>query len=1546
MGKQLRKIRSGMGDRNHLLAQRPEREYATEQFNARWRLEGREQHTEQVFTGVPVDYGYYYEGQRSDMSNEAPYYVDINAHPKRCFPYSVEQHKKLPIERLWETKAEFRATVIKRTLEYALKWQGEKEVEAPIKYRIGWSAAGFEDPLSLFVNSPETRIAGAGNSSASYTFQGQSLVDKANQDYMTGTIANPAAIPDTTTDIEMTIDMRPIPSGSEYAEFTRWYWNNGAFQRFPTNVFTREIDGVKASRDDDAIGFIVKAKKNGNKLSGFLFLWEAHERVITGRRLKVLDGFNIAGSSIRDPGSGLKDEKWAYYDTQASSADAYVGGVAEGLSTSNASNKARFKDFTENRGWKANHMHVYEIKDNILKPYGSYATTSGNKPGWKFNEWHSVKISVKGSKVDFSAKIPGVTGGLFTNFFSFDTGVAEGTIGICNLSQAVEYKNATIKTEAGLSGYVPADGYDEYTGPDKQLSPNASDYVKKSVEDAAKEAGVNDITVKTIWSEVVSDSGEVTVKSLTGPIDIKVGKMKEAMEGRIPKEGWFEWDGFEGGVYKKSKVHAANVEEFVKESIKEDYEGQIPEGFTLTNFEGEVKDPKAGHVTTAFDFVAVSSNAPDAGKEYIETYYKCGNQIVTPDNYDESTCVTAFEDITALFLSEDSEFFNRRPDWDTDSFVRLYELTKPVPPVNDPNAGREVIETNPNTDCVIYAPEPEKDDDFEECTIDFYFDGQSLCMWSCEFPVEIDIKHFEACVFAYQGMQKFFPLEEFEPNQWTFYKIFPLLSAIKTDLDLFAVSGEQRFDEVAIGSWIEVTTEEYYEVRFPEQVPNVGMANSDEMIDFPLPSFPEHYVDPFYERPAIEEGYKEIHYLMDVWENKEDIAIRWVTDKTPLNGVYEVNPEKPTWDGLLEYSKWHVNVPANPTAVIGEPGMKLLIATEARNSEIQGRHFIQVQCLERETIRQWNSGMMKGHVIVNGLEPLLGPHKGKNDIKGIRLDEIYFPEDVIPESIKGPFVIINNNCVQWKIEADKTLTLTSNCKGAYNWDTDWTSDWVHENNPISLTYGTPDTTGKHVYDIERFENTPKADLTKLVIDRVIVESNNPFVNLYVNALTDEQKLLIKQSLKSGKVAIPVFGYFKPSYPYPWSPMVHSGYYYVEEQEHYLFAEKQTDVISNHTETLSERPRQGAPILARNRNGKMLTKTAGFNMQDLMQAHTIEQRLIGTGHAKYYLRHQHPDPASLQVLVNDRPLADEEYVFAEEDNSIQFMHALHETDSITFFYAIQESFYVDLYEALYDPSADITVHFHESNAAADLYGGELIYEKSKLTPFYYGSEVRGNPLHQNFHTGFLYIDEDVERIPTNLQVFASQQYVDVENGEKILVTARVTDQYDNPIEKVPIDFYENGVKVTTLESNLSGEAYLRIVPKKNDEYVTRLGVNTETLFAATQVNNTKPYVTKRYHIEMTASSHRLMAGNPAVQSTITLTLRNDLWQPVTNKSIKVSIVDTKGQTLTSNVKTNSSGVATFQLSAKNEVRGELFVKAEYNMESELAMNALYIQVTGE
>lgn len=1038
-------IHSGIGDNDDLLVKQPKEEDVTESFQYASRLRGKKRHNTMIYPEIPFEYGISYTGQTVETYNEKPYEFNVNAHPEKVLAYRVEETKELPVKRMWEAKACFEAQVWRMNMKYALEWKGSKavQVQNDVDYAVTWKASVVKKAIS----------------------DARDLFTSANADFV--------GYGDSTTWKKASSGyVYDISNTSRFSGVIAddYYRNENCEVEFTFKPVLADNDQFVGGNDDDIVGVIFKAK---DKRNFYMMLWERETRVKgSWRAPDHLNGFNMLTSGAQ-----------AWEDrVMNDSCDSHLSWSSDQMDS-----------YSKYKGWREKHRRIYKVEDGIMKRVDTTSDSGtlgfadsvkdlGTGRGWDMAEMHTMRVRSIGTNVRIDLKYNGD----WHKVFEFDVSpdYAIGSFGVVNVSQAVQFHSMVVKEKSIISGRIPETDWSISS----QASKNLGTGYNYCISQAKQKANALKTSIPTVDSSTIDFLNingllkDSSLGDITNPIGeqqdiiVTAGKHTEqdGIGGRIPATGWFEFNGI------GNKTHAPNALDYVKSQSTTAALSTVK----VTSIKGLIYDDPIYNIPTGSvmigaltDPIIVHNNNPtDADQIYTKCYVRCGIVEVDPDHRNYTTGLLVWDDIAKVFKDDYAEFFNRA---DYINKKETYTLVKPVkkdppkpPPIEESEGG-----------CVIEDPKAPPPDPVVQCLNDFDFDGKRLIMWSCEFPIEVTTKLLEGKIFAYQGWMTFDPLVQFTPNKWTYYKLIPITETMNPLYDEMKWADRDSLEKAPVGTKVIMRTKEWYKALFNADIINKGIVTSEINIESELPPAPEHYwlpdakdtSDVTKRMPGV---YENIHYLLDAWNN-DPAVVMWAKSNSVLT------TENASRDSVS-------------VAYEGKIGMPILLFENDIDKLV-------IHCKENPVYSPWSSGKYIGYGKVNGKRPFWGNGSGKADMINLPTDVVFFPPNLVKETLSSPIVDIydkefpDTSRVKYRLHDSNTLLdFYSDHTDAYIWYTDWYSNWM-DSASVFQAKRSEYMQIKTPIDLNPLDPAVSSDFNSdnTIIERIEVASNNPFVKLWI-----------------------------------------------------------------------------------------------------------------------------------------------------------------------------------------------------------------------------------------------------------------------------------------------------------------------------------------------------------------------------------------------------------------------------------------------------------------
>lgn len=381
-------------------------------------------------------------------------------------PYKFEVDA-YPGKKFEFTVKEDRKVESERDYEIRMKIGGSVE-QKTLEYAVNWEASrpveNKGDIKELFTTSKGDYV-GPGSPSEWYV-DGNKVKETLNRSQFSGVIANE-------------------------------YYDMGDFEaefNFKPLYATVNVDAQHKGEDDDIVGIIFRAQDENNF---YCMLWEAEERVTESRRAGELDGFDIWN----------KDE-WIKPKFTVNPDD-YP--------------KEQWNQYCIGMGWKTQHRRIYKVENGKMKRVSAKELSGGN--GWYFNYKGEPGDNIAGMKVRCVGKTTEIfvrhhSNKEFTKVFELETDYKTGAFGVCNISQAIEFHQISLKTWKKVTGRVPESGWDTYNGVGaKQLAASGAAYVDAAVK--AKLPAGSTYVVSSVTPEVKSTASGKLQAAVDKPVTVE-----------------------------------------------------------------------------------------------------------------------------------------------------------------------------------------------------------------------------------------------------------------------------------------------------------------------------------------------------------------------------------------------------------------------------------------------------------------------------------------------------------------------------------------------------------------------------------------------------------------------------------------------------------------------------------------------------------------------------------------------------------------------------------------------------------------------------------------------------------------------------------------------------------------------------------------------------------------------------------------------------------------------------------------------------------------
>lgn len=276
----------------------------------------------------------------------------------------------------------------------------------------------------------------------------------------------------------------------------------------------------------------------------------------------------------------------------------------------------------------------------------------------------------------------------------------------------------------------------------------------------------------------------------------------------------------------------------------------------------------------------------------------------------------------------------------------------------------------------------------------------------------------------------------------------------------------------------------------------------------------------------------------------------------------------------------------------------------------------------------------------------------------------------------------------------------------------------------------------------------------------------------------------------------------------WYPKLHSGWFYDDVDNFYVYAQRNTETTTQATYTLLNGPnRQGAPIIVTDDTGSNTLRQIHFWTLDQFgepQLTTTNTEIVnGNNTSNLYASYENIYNITVTDLTTNESITLGST--SSSTNEIELPSVSNFDHRYQLTYKVVQSFIFnnDHLDGA-TPAAQIMF-----DATPSTYGYShyiINYETSLYDPAT-PIPVPLNTLHTDFSEGFLYIDHDVYDLH-RIEIKVSPSQVLAINEDYLLVTLEAYDRFGNPKPNIEINLYTNfgTLEPTVVTTDRDGRAY--------------------------------------------------------------------------------------------------------------------------------------------
>jgi hypothetical protein len=279
----------------------------------------------------------------------------------------------------------------------------------------------------------------------------------------------------------------------------------------------------------------------------------------------------------------------------------------------------------------------------------------------------------------------------------------------------------------------------------------------------------------------------------------------------------------------------------------------------------------------------------------------------------------------------------------------------------------------------------------------------------------------------------------------------------------------------------------------------------------------------------------------------------------------------------------------------------------------------------------------------------------------------------------------------------------------------------------------------------------------------------------------------------------IYAKLRPNINPEWSPFFHTGWFYEDQQEYYLYADPESATLSSgNVLPLSSQPQQGAPIIVETDSGSQLRQVAKFGSSTPLY---FSEEKVGTGTDSLFVGYDFITDVVVYDKSTAQPVSTTNTSYFT--NEIKTTVPTDENHTYLITYKPRQSFYAD---SLSTPGYTNLI-FAE---AADSDPYTVTWEASEFNPAK-KLQLPLHPIYTSMQEGFIYIDHN-EQTLSYVEAQVSPSVMLATPGEYALVTLSAYDKYGNPKPNVEFQVSHPGnvtLSETSVTTDSSGQAFLYV-----------------------------------------------------------------------------------------------------------------------------------------
>jgi hypothetical protein len=327
------------------------------------------------------------------------------------------------------------------------------------------------------------------------------------------------------------------------------------------------------------------------------------------------------------------------------------------------------------------------------------------------------------------------------------------------------------------------------------------------------------------------------------------------------------------------------------------------------------------------------------------------------------------------------------------------------------------------------------------------------------------------------------------------------------------------------------------------------------------------------------------------------------------------------------------------------------------------------------------------------------------------------------------------------------------------------------------------------------------------------------------AVTDPGEINISQSYPSNAVVeslnltsnkyefstINLYARLKPGVNEKWNPKIHSGWFYDDVDEYYLYASPNTQTATGIYKILPGVNRQGAPIIIdgiKNSSSTpifSLRQTAFWDSTPTISLTSTQTETV-SGNGKNYFLTAFKDIYNIAVFNLTTGASVSVISTSSNTNKITLSSNSNPNHTYKITYQVAKSFYADNNFKDTDNVNKTKIVFDKTPAQNGVDSYRIQYETSIYDPAT-PADIPLNPLYTSIEEGFIYIDHDVYDL-NQVEISVSPTKIIADGFDYAIVTIRSYDIYGNPKPYQSFNLFTNFGKIedSKVTTDRDGFAY--------------------------------------------------------------------------------------------------------------------------------------------